>query len=507
MPEYIYVLGMNGRPQMPTTRRRHVQKLLNTGRARIAEHVPFTIQLLYKNDPVLQPVILAEDPGRTNIGLAVLSLEGDLLLSAVTETRNKEIAKLMLNRRRSRRASRNGERKARQRLAKKFGTTLKAGLLMRKLPKYAADKFVACKLIRNTESRFCNRKHPEGWLNPTVNHLVETHLHLIHKMQKYLPVTDIAFEVNRFAFLLLEDPSISGVDFQNGPLKGYDSLKEAVYDLQDGKCLMCGHAIEHDHHIDPRAKGGSNTIGNIAGLCKCCHDKVHKDAEFEKKLKDLKKGLDQKYGALSALNQAIPFICKQLEAEFGKEHVFYCTGRDTARVRNSLGYQKTKESQLHEVDAWCIGLLAVGKVSEKLPDFSQTHRIRQFRRQDRSLIYAQMERTYKLDGKTVAKNRKKSTGQENDSLKEWYQKQVRMFGEKEAEHLRSRLTVVKAYRRYNDPGRDMPGAVFLYDGVRYVIRGRHNKGVYFQAVGMGKKDFPAKKCQILKKNTGLVFLS
>ena len=91
MPEYIYVLGMDGKPQMPTTRRRHVQKLLNTGKARIAEHVPFTIQLLYENKPVLQPVLLAEDPGRTNIGIAVLSETGDLLLSAVAETRKREI--------------------------------------------------------------------------------------------------------------------------------------------------------------------------------------------------------------------------------------------------------------------------------------------------------------------------------------------------------------------------------------------------------------------------------
>lgn len=37
---YIYVLGMDGKPQMPTKRRRHVQKLLDTGRARIAGHVP-----------------------------------------------------------------------------------------------------------------------------------------------------------------------------------------------------------------------------------------------------------------------------------------------------------------------------------------------------------------------------------------------------------------------------------------------------------------------------------
>ena len=506
MPEYIYVLGRDGSPQMPTTRRRHVQKLLDTGKARIAEHVPFTIQLLYDNTPVLQPVTFAEDPGRTNIGMAALSLKGELLFSAVCETRNKEIAKLMEDRRKYRRASRSGERKARQRLAIRFGTVLKAGMMMRKLPKYAADKFITCKVIRNTESRFCNRKRDEGWLTPSVNHLVDTHIHLLHKMQKFLPITDVALEINRFAFLLLEDPSISGVDFQNGPLKGFDNRDAAVYDLQDGKCLLCRKEIEHYHHIVPKSRGGSNTLGNIAGLCKSCHDRVHKDTMYAKRLEDLKKGLDKKYGALSVLNQAVPFLCQRLEQEFGKEHVFYCTGRDTARVRTALGYQKTKENQLHEVDAWCIGLLALKKVPEKLPDF-HPHRILQFRRQDRSLIDAQVERTYKLDGKTVAKNRKKRTEQKTDSLEEWFEKQVKSFGKKEAKRKRSRLTVVKAYRRYNDPDRLMPGAVFLYQGVRYVMRGRHCKGAYLQAVGMGSKDFPVKQCKILKQNTGLVFVA
>ena len=218
MSEFIYVLGMDGKPQMPTTRRRHVRKLLDTGKARIAEHVPYTIQLLYDNNPVLQPVALALDPGRTNIGMASVSGKGDLLFSAVAETRNREIAKLMLKRRQYRRASRNGERKARQRLAKRFGTMVKAGMRMRKLPMYGEDKLLTCKWIRNTEARFCNRKRPEGWLTPSARHLVDTHLHLIHKCQKYLPVTDIALEVNKFAFMLLEDPSVSGIDFQNGPV-------------------------------------------------------------------------------------------------------------------------------------------------------------------------------------------------------------------------------------------------------------------------------------------------
>lgn len=179
--EYVYVLGIDGKPQMPSRRKRHILKLLNTGKARIAEKVPFTVQLKYQSTPILQPITLAEDPGRTNIGTAALSQLGDLMFSAVVETRNKEIKKLMSDRKAHRQASRRGERKARQRLAKKYNTMIKAGMIMRKLPQYAADKFVTCKLIRNTEARFCNRKRCPDWLTPTVNHLVQTHLNVVKK--------------------------------------------------------------------------------------------------------------------------------------------------------------------------------------------------------------------------------------------------------------------------------------------------------------------------------------
>ena len=506
MPQ-IYVLGMDGKPQMPTTRRRHVQKLLDTGKARIAEHVPLTIQLLYDNNPVLQPVTLAEDPGRTNIGLAALSLKGDLLFSAKVETRNKEIAKLMEKRKQCRRASRNGERKARQRLAKKFGTMLKAGMLMRKLPQYAADKFITCHVIRNTQARFSNRKRPDGWLTPSARHLVQTHVNLVHLMQKYLPVTDVGLEINRFAFMQLEDPSISGMDFQNGPLKGFDDLHAAVRELQNGKCLLCKKEIEHFHHIVPRSQHGSNTIGNIAGLCRKCHEKVHKDEKADKSLKARKEGLDKKYGALSILNQAIPFICKELETEFGKEHVHYCTGRETAVLRRSFGYHKTKENQLHEVDAWCIGALSMDRIPEKTPDFQNVYTIMQFRRQDRALIQAQTYLAYKLDGKTVAWNRKKRTDQKNDSLEDWYLKQVQLHEQNEANQMRSRLTVKKSQRRYNNPERMLPGAVFLYKGERHVMSGTLTGGEYLRAVGDSKTNYPVKECLIIKRNQGLVFIN
>lgn len=97
--------------------------------------------------------------------------------------------------------------------------------------------------------------------------------------------------------------------------------------------------------------------------------------------------------------------------------------------------------------------------------------------------------------------------QKNDSLEEWYQKQVGLYGRKEAERLRSRLEVTKSYRRYNDPGRLMPGAVFLFRGKRYVLQSRITNGAYFKAVGEPKMNISARDCKILKQNEGLVFLA
>lgn len=141
-----------------------------------------------------------------------------------------------------------------------------------------------------------------------------------------------------------------------------------------------------------------------------------------------------------------------------------------------------------------------------IPDFGRTYCIRQFRRQDRSLVYAQTERVYKLDGATIAKNRKKRTEQKTDSLEDWYNRQVALYGKKKADFMRSRLTAIKSKRRYNDLTRAMPGAVFMYNGVRHVLSGRLSGGQYFRAVGDAKTNYPASKCKITRHNEGLVFV-
>ena len=122
----VYVLNKDGKPLMPTTRGGHVRHLLKEQKARVVRTKPFTIQLLYETDDVVQLLYLGIDPGRTNIGVAVVKTDGTAVFTAHLETRNKEIQKLMKKRKDSRRARRtNGKRCRRQRRAKANGTISK----------------------------------------------------------------------------------------------------------------------------------------------------------------------------------------------------------------------------------------------------------------------------------------------------------------------------------------------------------------------------------------------
>ena len=102
----VYVLNKDGKPLMPTTRGGHVRHLLKEQKARVARTKPFTIQLLYETDDAVQPLYLGIDPGRTNIGIAVVKADGTAVFTAHLETRNKEVPKLMQDRKKARRARR-----------------------------------------------------------------------------------------------------------------------------------------------------------------------------------------------------------------------------------------------------------------------------------------------------------------------------------------------------------------------------------------------------------------
>lgn len=495
----VYVLDINGKPLMPTRRFGKVRYLLKTGKAYAVCTKPFTIRLTYQTRThFVQPVILGIDPGRTNIGIAAVRDDGTCLYLAKCETRNKDIPKLMAKRKVCRQASRRGERMARKRLAKRLGTTMKH-VLQRKLPGYK-DGLVTVKDIINTESRFHNRRRPSGWLTPTATQLLRTHVNVIQKVTKLLPISRIVLEINQFAFMAMDNPNIRRWEYQRGPLYGYGNVNHAVYEQQDGTCLLCRKkSIGNYHHIVPRSQNGSNTIDNIAGLCDHCHDLVHKSVTAKERLAAKKAGLNKKYGALSVLNQIIPKLLETLSDTY-PDMVYVTNGHNTKTYRDD--HHLTKD---HDTDAYCIACSILEHQTVCHIPGTMFH-IRHFRNHDRSIIHSQRERTY-YDGKTpVAKNRRKRTEQTGMSLREWYLEQKRLYGRKQARQMQSRLTVRKSQRYYNDLYRFLPGTVFYYHGKQYVMTGQISNGTYFRAFGHGPQNFPANQLDIYPCH-GLVYVA
>ena len=487
-----YVLSSTGKPLMPTRRSGHVRKLLDEKKAKVVKMKPFTIRLRYKSTEYTQPLYGGTDPGRTNIGEAVINENGETRYQAHVQTRNKEIPDLMEDRAAHRRASRQGERKRRQRRAIANGTVTSPVEKERILP--GCKEPIVNKYIKNTEARFNNRKRPAGWLTPTTNQLVQTHLCMVRKICSILPVTDWTLEINKFAFMQLENGEVFGADFQNGKMKGYESTKEFITAQQKGKCAFCGRPIEHYHHIVPRSKGGSDRPDNLIGVCEHCHKRIHteKDSEMQDMLN--KRGECKKFNALSVLNQALPYIYQGLEDIFGEDHVHACDGWETEETYTRYGIPKT-----HSNDAVCIA--AIGAECKPQLSSDMPYEIRQFRRHNRKIINAQRERTYKLNGKTVAKNRKPRFEQKDPSLAEYIESCP-----PECRHqILSSLQVIPSKRYYNTKERDLPGTVFYFQGHRYVKSGQSSGGSSLRAVGAGKRDFPARQCRIIRSG-GLVYI-
>lgn len=529
-----YVLDEYGVPLMPCRSYGRVRRMVRIGKARIVRAHPLTIQLLARTDadgnqvPVpdreRDRILMGIDPGRTNIGLCAVSEKGEVLYASDVETRNKTVASLMLERKQHRQASRRGRRLKRKRRACHNNTAfcpMKDGVQvcsfrdtgMGKRPDVRSlewgrilpgcEKPVPIKSIRNKKVRFSNRKRPHGWLTPTANQLLQTHISAVNKVLTLLPVTDIAVELNKFSFARMEDPTLYGQDFCHGPLYGFLGVKDAIAQQQGGHCLFCKKPIDHFHHIVPVSRGGSWTMENAAGLCKGHHEEVHTDAAARKKLKEKKAGLSKKYGALSTLNQIIPYFWEYLQEMEPFVHIHATTGKDTKDLRDQMDLPKE-----HHVDAWCIAVSALEKTPLAMPEFDVVYHIVQYRRHDRQCAKLHKQRKYILDGKTVAVNRHKAVTaipverkdgsqkldkdgnaiykeirQTGDSLEEYRVKLVAKYGETKAQRIISLLKAEKGSICYNNRKRVLPGALMMGpDGKRFVLQGQHNNCTrYIQA--------------------------
>ena len=238
----VYVLNKNGVPIMPTRNHAKVRVLLKQGKAKVVKRTPFTIQLLYDSTNYTQPISLGVDAGSKVIGLSATTNTKELFASNIT-IRN-DIVNLLSTRRQNRRTRRSHKTRYRQ-------------------PRF--------------NNRVSSKK--QGWLAPSIQNKVETHLTCIKRVYDILPITNIVVEVASFDIQKIKNPSISGVEYQQGEQLNFWNVREYVLHRDNHTCQCCkGESkdnILNVHHIESRKTGG-NASNNLITLCETCHTKYHK---------------------------------------------------------------------------------------------------------------------------------------------------------------------------------------------------------------------------------------
>ena len=122
--------------------------------------------------------------------------------------------------------------------------------------------------------RFLNRTKPNGWLAPSLQHRVDTVMSWMSRLARLAPVKGFVQELVKFDTQLMQNAAISGVEYQQGELAGYE-LKEYLLEKFDHKCVYCGKSggVLNIEHIIPQARGGSNRVSNLAIACVQCNQK------------------------------------------------------------------------------------------------------------------------------------------------------------------------------------------------------------------------------------------
>ncbi|UNU20938.1 hypothetical protein D0A34_20540 [Microcoleus vaginatus PCC 9802] len=75
---------------------------------------------------------------------------------------------------------------------------------------------------RYRHTRFLNRTKPKAWLAFSLQHRVLTRLTRIHKLSKVAPIKTIFQELVIGDLQKIEKPGISGIEYQQGVLAGYE---------------------------------------------------------------------------------------------------------------------------------------------------------------------------------------------------------------------------------------------------------------------------------------------
>ncbi|WP_239451075.1 RNA-guided endonuclease IscB [Methanosarcina horonobensis] len=225
--------------------------LLKAGKAKVVSRIPFTIKLTYNSKGYTQPVVAGMDSGSKKIGCAAVG-NGKVLYQSEAEIRQDVSAKM------KQRAMYRRTRRSRK--------------------------------TRYRPARFDNRRNSlrEGRIPPSIRSKLESHFREKKFVESILPVTKWGVELASFDIHKITDPSVSGIEHQNGDQKGFYNLKAYILNRDKHTCQHCkGKSKDpklHCHHIIFRSQKGTDTPKNLICLCNTCHDALHR-GEFQLSVK------------------------------------------------------------------------------------------------------------------------------------------------------------------------------------------------------------------------------
>lgn len=243
----VFVLDKHKQTLMPASEKR-ARLLLARGKAVVHKRYPFTIRLKERVGGELQPLRIKIDPGSKFTGVAV-----------VRESEKIDDA--------------SGEIQAISHIRSLFEIQHRGHSIRDNLTSRRAMRRRRRGNLRYRAARFNNRTRKEGWLTPSLQHRVDTTENLVKKLMRLAPITGIAMELVRFDMQAMENPSIQGIEYQQGTLYGYE-IREYLLEKWNRTCAYCDATsvpllIEH---IDCKAGGGSNRLSNLTIACDCCND-------------------------------------------------------------------------------------------------------------------------------------------------------------------------------------------------------------------------------------------
>ncbi len=177
-------------------------------------------------------------------------------------------------------------------------------------------------------------------------HNIET---WVNRFQKFAPVTHLAMELVRFDTHKLQNPEISGIEYQQGELQGYE-VREYLLEKWGRKCAYCGAEdtpLEIEH-ITPKSRGGSNRVSNLTLACTPCNQTKGSQTAAEFGFPNIQAQAKKPLRDTAAVNATRWKLYEVLKAiglpiEVG-------TGGRTKFNRAKQGYPKT-----HWLDAACGG--------------------------------------------------------------------------------------------------------------------------------------------------------